>query len=99
MLENEKSGPKGGRDRFLNNRNTIREESVSRYLYIAGTRRVGTAVALREEKCHRQYRRPREEKGTSDFGNLIVRKQLPMRCGVLLSVQCPNRPDRGWKVR
>ena len=87
MLENEKSGPKGGRDRFLNNRNTIREESVSRYLYIAGTRRVGTAVALREEK------------GTSDFGNLIVRKQLPMRCGVLLSVQCPNRPDRGWKVR
>jgi hypothetical protein len=28
----------------------------------------GTAVALREEKCHRQYRRPREEKRTSDFG-------------------------------
>ena len=37
MLENEKSGPKGGWDRFQINRNTIREEGVSRYLCAANS--------------------------------------------------------------
>ena len=61
---------------------------------------IGTAVAFREEK------NATASTGTLGRRNgrpmsvvLSVRKQLPKRCGVFLSAQCPNLPNHGWTMR